>query len=230
MKYQDFEAIMTPARMSRYRIACGGNGRKALTLYRRNLQLSQEMFTIISCFEVTLRNAIDKHCQITLGSDWLKDGAGAGGIFDTPQCQETQSIIHGVLKQFQKNHTPYSHQKLIAELGFGFWRYMFAKQYFTATGKSLLKIFPSKPTSTPSIQYNHSFIFNHLADINNLRNRIAHHEPICFLPGQPVKDTGYVRQHYGQIQQLFRWMGIDEKSLLYGLDHITAICRSIDTL
>lgn len=221
---------MTPARMSRYRIACGGNTRKILQLYRRNLQLSQEMFTVISCFEVALRNAIDRHCQTILGSDWLKVAASPRGIFDNPQCKEAQNIIQGVLKQFQKNGTPYSHQKLLAELGFGFWRYMFAKQYFNATGKGLLKIFPSKPTSSAIAQYNQTFIFDQLADINKIRNRIAHHEPICFLPGQPVKDTGYVRQCYGQIQQLFQWMGIDETSLLYGLDHITDICHSIDAL
>lgn len=30
-----------------------------MTLYRKNLQLSRELFTIISCFEIALRNAID---------------------------------------------------------------------------------------------------------------------------------------------------------------------------
>ena len=33
--------------------------RRAMTLYRYNLRQSQEMFTIISCFEVVLRNRID---------------------------------------------------------------------------------------------------------------------------------------------------------------------------
>ena len=43
--------------MTRYVQACGGNTRKAMTLYRYNLQLSQELFTIISCFEIALRIA-----------------------------------------------------------------------------------------------------------------------------------------------------------------------------
>jgi len=42
MRYTDFENIMTPARMGRYLTACGGNTRKAMTMYRKNLQLSQE--------------------------------------------------------------------------------------------------------------------------------------------------------------------------------------------
>jgi hypothetical protein len=66
---------MTNARMNRYLLACGGNSRKAMTLYRKNLQLSQELFTVISCFEVALRNAIDAQVTPSLGLDWLRDAA-----------------------------------------------------------------------------------------------------------------------------------------------------------
>ena len=60
MKYADFEKIMSLQRMERYVTACGGDTRKAMTLYRYNLQTSQKMFTIVSCLEVALRNAIDR--------------------------------------------------------------------------------------------------------------------------------------------------------------------------
>lgn len=59
MKYLDFENILSAKRMGRYLSAVGGDTRKAMTLYRENLRLSQELFTIVSCFEVALRNAID---------------------------------------------------------------------------------------------------------------------------------------------------------------------------
>ena len=71
---------------------------------------------------------------------------------------------------------------------------------------------------------------NQLEKINSLRNRIAHHEPICFVDNQPVISTIYARQHYNLILQLFQWMNIDELSLLYGLDHITTVCNEIDSL
>jgi hypothetical protein len=93
-----------------------------------------------------------------------------------------------------------------------------------------LGIFPAKPLSSPAIQYNQGFVFNQLAQINEIRNRIAHHEPICFLPGLPVKNTAFARQHYGFILQLFQWMTIDEAALLYGLDHINRVCTDIDNL
>ncbi|UGU18099.1 Abi family protein [Sinomicrobium kalidii] len=227
MRYTEFESILTPARMSRYVAACQGNTKKAMTLYRLNLRLSQELFTVISCFEVTLRNAIDSHCLRTLGSDWLKTAASRNGVFDTPRCKLTATSIREAVKKL--NHS-YTHNKLVAELGFGFWRYMFAQYQYRATGKTLLKIFPAKPTSTPTHQYNQNYIFNQLAEINNIRNRVAHHEPICFMPNRPIKDTTYARQHYVLIRQLFQWMNIDEAALLYGLDHINTVCRKIDDL
>jgi hypothetical protein len=226
MRYSDFAGIMTNARMNRYLLACGGNTRKAMTLYRKNLQLTQELFTIIGCFEVALRNSIDATTSLSLGSDWLKNAAATGGVFDTPRCRLTRDNINDATK---KLHT-YSHYKLVAELGFGFWRFMFAQNQFNATGRILLRVFPSKPTSTVAMQYNNIYIFNKLARLNDVRNRMAHHEPICFLPGQPIKDTSYAREHYHLVLQLFQWMQIDQAALLYGLDHVEIVCNEIDNL
>uniref|UniRef100_UPI00404A0DEB Abi family protein n=1 Tax=Flavobacterium sp. TaxID=239 RepID=UPI00404A0DEB len=226
MRYTDFASIMTDARMNRYLVACNGNTRKAMTLYRKNLQLTQELFTVISCFEVALRNAIDATVATSLGNDWLKNAVVDGGVFDNSKCRLSKVNIQEAL---QKTHI-YSHHKLVAELGFGFWRFMFAQNQFNATGRIMLNVFPSKPTSTPAIQYNNIYIFKQLAQLNIIRNRMAHHEPICFIPGQPIKDTINTRQHYNLILQLFQWMQIDESALLYGLDHIYTICNEIDNL
>jgi hypothetical protein len=226
MRYSEFENIISKARLNRYLLACGGNTKKSMTLYRLNLRLSQELFTVISCFEVALRNSINNHCQPALGNDWLRDSAN-GGIFDNKNCKMTALNINDAIRKLNRSYT---HSKLMAELGFGFWRYMFAQHQYSATGKTLLKIFPSKPSSTPTVQYNNNYIFNQLAVINDLRNRIAHHEPICFQIGQPTKSTKQLRLQYGLILQLFQWMNIDEASLLYGIDHINTICNDIDNL
>ena len=55
MKYTEFEAIMSPKRMKRYLDATNGDTSKAMTLYRDNLHLSQEVFTVVSCFEVAIQ-------------------------------------------------------------------------------------------------------------------------------------------------------------------------------
>jgi hypothetical protein len=227
MRYIDFEHIMSVNRMNRYLSACGNDSKKAMTLYRKNLHLSQELFTVISCFEIALRNSINRQYTGQHGNDWLRNSISAGGIFDTPHCRTTKKVIN---KAFVNMANSYAHTKLLAEMDFGFWRYLFAQPQFLAGGQTLLRIFPSKPTSTPAMQYNHTFVFHQLEQINTLRNRIAHHEPVCFSSGQPVINTTCARQQYNLIRQLFQWMNINELSLLYGLDHIATVCSEIDTL
>lgn len=227
MKFTEFECIMSKQRMSRYVSAVSGNTQKSMTLYRKNLRLSQEMFTIISVFEVALRNAINSHYSELYGQEWLKLFVSKGGIFDKEQTIRTKKLISEAKHKLNRN---YSHSKLVAELDFGLWRYLFAKPQFRAGGQSLLDIFPSKAKSSATIQYNHSYIFNELAKLNQIRNRIAHHEPICFRSNSTQIDTTLVRQNYNLILQLFQWMNINSSELLYGLDHILEVCNKIDKL
>lgn len=226
MKYTDFENIMSSNRMSRYIASTNNNTKKAMTLYRKNLQLSQEMFTVISCFEVALRNKINEHYSQQISTDWLRDSIVGTGIFNNKNCIRT----HKIIDRANKNLVTYSHPKLLASLDFGFWRYLYAQPQFYAGGQTLLKVFPSKPTSTPQIQYNHTYVFRELEIINDFRNRIAHHEPVCFRKGTSIIDSAFCLQHYNLILQLFQWMNINESALLYGLDHVQSICNEIDNI
>lgn len=229
MKYSDFEKTMSSQRMRRYLTACGGNTRKAMTLYRYNLQISQEMFTIVSCFEVALRNAIDHKLTTNLGNDWLRDSIMPGGVFTQPLLRKTRDIIAFAHKKLQQSHS-YTHYKLLAEMEFGIWKYMFSPIQYRVTGRNLLTIFPNKPKSSREIQYNQTYIFNELDKVNSLRNRIAHHETICFASNTSQINTSYVINIYTKIKTLFFWMGIDSNSLLYGLDHINRVCAQINEL
>ena len=170
MEYLEFERILSAKRIQRYKDAANGDTRKAMALYRYNLRLSQEMFTIVSCFEVALRNAIDSLLVPSLGEDWLKDSV-----------QD-------------------------------------------------MRAFPNKPRSSAAVQYNNTYIFNELDKVNSLRNRIAHHEPICFRLHEAEIDTSYIINEYQKIQTLFSWMGIDSHSMLYGLDHVQSVCAKINSL
>ena len=229
MKYVNFERFFSQKRVSRYVQACGSDTRKAMTLYRYNLRLAQELFTIISCFEVSLRNAIDEKLVPILGSEWLKDSVMPGGIFTTPKLKKTyNTIIYSYNKLDSQGD--YSHSKLIASMDFGMWKYMFSPLQYQLTHQSLLGIFPYKMRSTPSCHINHTYFFNELDKVNTLRNRIAHHEPVCFYLQDPVIDTTHIMTEYQKIQTLFAWMGIDSQSMLYGLDHVQKVCDKINEL
>lgn len=227
MRYREFERIMSIPRMNRYLAACNQDSRRAMTLYRLNLRLSQELFTVVSCFEIALRNAIDSHYIQIHGNDWLRDAIQPGGIFDNTGCRTTADVIAESLRSLGN---AYTHPKLVAELGFGFWRFMFGTQQFRYGGQTLLRIFPNKPLSTPQHQYNSSYVFGQLKQINEFRNRIAHHEPVCFRIGQAAIDSSFASQHYQSILELFRWLGIDENGMLYGLDHVDQVIAKINSL
>ena len=227
MKYREFEKVMSSARMGRYLAACRGDTRKAMTLYRYNLRLSQELFTVVSCLEIALRNAINEHYLPLQGAEWLRIATRQGGIFDNPGCRETKKAINEGRRNLGNRYT---HAKLVATLGFGFWRFMFARQQYRVAGQTLMRIFPNKPTSTPQQQYNNHYVFAQLKQINDLRNRFAHHEPVCFQIGQPVINTVLANDHYKMILEMFNWLDIDEREMLYGLDHVDNIIDRINNL
>ena len=229
MKYNDLQNILSKDRFSRYLLACNNDKRKALILYRLNLRLSQEIYAVLHYFEIVVRNSIDEKLKINLGYNWLRDSISQGGIFDIKSCKDSAKIISKAYFRLNRNRT-YFHSKLIAEMEFGIWKYMFANPQYRATGRVLLNVFPNKPKSSAQKQYNNTYFFNALDGINILRNRVAHHEPIYFGLRQNTIDTSYIRNAYADIMTLFSWMGIDGKSLLYGLDHVIEICDKIDGL
>ena len=180
---------------------------------------------MISCFEVALRNRIDHTYRESHGNDWIR--TSIGGVFAGDKCRNTRKKIEDKINTLGEKC---SHDKLVAEMEFGFWRYLFAPTQFWTAGSILLNIFPCRPRSSNSIKYNHSYVFEELQKINNLRNRIAHHEAICFTADASKISTDYVRIRYQIILTLFHWMDIDEKSLMHGLDHVITVCNEIDSL
>jgi hypothetical protein len=220
MRYSEFEELFSAKRMQKYLAACNNDTRRAMTLYRYNLKLSQEMFTIISCFEVVLRNRIDKEMVSQRGNDWLRDAIlPNGALYYDRRVENTRKIIEKAYNGLMREGN-YSHSKLLSEMEFGVWKYMFSNAAYALMGQRLLRIFPNKPTSSRQHRYDNTYVFQELDYINKLRNRIAHHEPICFARPNAVIDTSYVLNQYARMMKLFQWMNVDGASLVYGLDHV----------
>jgi hypothetical protein len=228
MKSTDFEELICSVRCFRYLSACGNDTRKTMTLYRANLRLSHEIFSVLSVFEVVLRNKIDRHYKrmfnSVIGNDeWLLHASSPGGYLTSHGCGKSLHSVQDALQGLY-NGSGYTHDKLVAELMFGFWRFQFGAKEFMAAGSSLHHIFPNRPAGT-----NHTDIFKKLGFINKIRNRIAHHEPICFGPGNTISTT-YAKDHYTTLIEIFQWLGIDSQHLLYGIDKVQSEISFIDGL
>ena len=140
---------------------------------------------------------------------------------------------HGDTKQARRLYrinNKYDADQMVASMEFGTWKYMFSKIQYEATGQCLLKIFPNKPKSSKTQQYDRKYFFNELDHVNSLRNRLAHHEPICFTHYNDEVDLSYAKSEYDRITKLFVWMGIDHKSLYKDTNKVQTIFTQIDKL
>jgi hypothetical protein len=226
MRYSEFEKLISTQRLARYKAACNNDTRKTYSLYRANIRLSRAFLAVLSIFEVVLRNKIDLHYKtqfetISGNPDWLLASTLPGGFLTSTGCQNS---LEKATKCYTELGTNYTHDKLLAKLSFGFWKHMFAGRQFYAGGNSLLAIFPDLPPNC-----NQSFIYNKLSRVNSIRNKVAHHEPICFGRGDTI-GAAYARSHFQEIIDLLSYMNVNSQELLYGVNGILKEANHIDAL
>ncbi len=226
MTYEEFEQLISHSRLTRYIAACDNDKRRTLKLYRANIRLSGDLLAILGMFEVVLRNKIDVHYKAQFfaapGShDWLLAATLPGGFLTGRNCYNSRIKIN---EAYRELGTRYTHDRLVASLSFGFWKHLFKGFQFMAGGSTLLSIFPGKPPRT-----NQSNVYAKLDRINAIRNRVAHHEPICFGLGNAIS-SAYVRSHFQEIIDLLNWMNIDESLLFTGIDGVLKEAGFIDRI
>jgi hypothetical protein len=161
------DAALTIPRLTRYLAACSGDRQQAIQLYEYNTRVSQIMYGVIQSLEIALRNAV--HQALTSGlrrPDWYDMG-----ILQSAEL-ESVSAARGNLYRWKKAETP---DRIVAELTFGFWVRLLDRRYEKILWVSYLyKCFPFGPR--PDREKMHAQFIK----IRDLRNRIAHHEPIFF--------------------------------------------------
>jgi hypothetical protein len=227
MKKIDFHIITTAPHLQPFFTACNGNQEKAMVLVGLNQCLYDELELLHTFFTNTLRHRINRHLSERLGEDWLQAGIAPGGIFDNGPCRRTAEIIRQMLA---KQTAGSNSGQEAAALGFGFWRYCFARPQFKAMGSKLLDIFPAKPSGSVTKQYNAAFVFNQLAAIDQFQKRMQRKEPLVLTPKYFIKTTDYVRSHNKLLKLFFDWLSVDEAAPLNGLYHINTVCDQVDVL
>lgn len=222
MPNSQLHTAISSARVLRYLNFCGNNKRRALKLYRANLMLAQKLYAVIGQFEVVLRNSIDRHYRQKYGEDWMSDAVQPGGFLNSPGCEDSfHSVQEGIYSLKEK----YSPDSIVARLSFGFWTYQFSPKIFSAGGNTLLSIFPNRPFGI-----NQKRIFQDLFKINEIRNRIAHYEPLCFDANTGLISTAFPAKRYYLLIELLIWLGCDPKKILYGIDGVQTAMRAVNAV
>lgn len=187
------ERALSKQRLGGYRHSVDTDELDCVARYLWNMALSSALNYSGHVFEVTLRNAIyDASLKIVDVSllylpdinCWL-DAETQGAKKPLLYAKERDAVRNAktYLGQDLHQRTP---GHLISKLGLGFWVQLTSSVYGTlrADGPKLwppgLKLaFPSKyPAPSTPTQLDREKVFERLHEIRELRNKIAHHEPI----------------------------------------------------
>lgn len=222
MDYRDYESAFSRARLGKYLIASSGDAEKAIILYRCNISLSQKFYPLLNVFEVVLRNAINAHYKKTFSdSDWIRHQLVPNGMLENHPHRET---VVRVLRDLDVTGY-YSSDRVVSSMTLGFWIHLFSRRPFALGGQSILRIFPQKDKGIGQ-----RTIYNELKMIKTFRNRVAHHEAICF-DQQGFKSSAPALSSYLLLMKYARYLGFDETKLYDGLDiNPNSLLKQIDNL
>lgn len=164
--------IFSEARIRPYIINNADSTKKILERYNANILLSEATIPTLHYFEICLRNRIDKVIKEYFNQDWLLNIPTGLMISD----QDIRKIEQIILK-LQRRSKKISHDDVLAQMTFGFWFSFFHRKYDPILWhrKDAIKfIFPN----LLRVNRKRSYLESRILVIKEIRNRIAHHEPL----------------------------------------------------
>ena len=162
---------LSPERLTSYLQSSGGDLSVALRLYEWNCAVSSAVFEVLGDVEVVVRNALHRelatwHSRNGFSDQWYDNSHG----LLSPRAVEDVGRAKERLRKKNKLVTPGA---VVAELSFGFWRFLLTKQYTSTLWPAVgSRAFPNLASSDARK------LWSRMARLHDLRNRIAHHEPI----------------------------------------------------
>ncbi|MBL8572064.1 MAG: Abi family protein [Hyphomicrobiaceae bacterium] len=165
--------FLSRQRVMRYLTATGGDARAASSLYDWNLSYSAFMFSNIALWEVALRNHISRHFAHRYGIDWGTNIELMSQVLDKRDTKKMRATL-ALLEDKQPRLARIDTNHVICELTAGFWVSQIGRFYMSrhAWLSNAGRVFALSP------QYEFHQFVRDCDQIRNIRNRVAHHEPI----------------------------------------------------
>lgn len=170
--FETLNYIFSKTRLSPY-LKDGDNVKDVLEKYHSNIILSEAMIPSLHYLEICLRNRIDQLFKKTYASDWLIT-IPHELILSTEDLQKIGKISRRIRRESRREPI---HDDIVAQMTFGFWCSFFHKKYDPVIWHRknfITSVFPNLPRN----QRKRSYIEQKILKIKEVRNRIAHHEPI----------------------------------------------------
>lgn len=177
----DLERLISPSRFGTY-LAVTATPAEAVALYEWNGRVSGSFAEMLGHLEVLVRNAMHDHLTAhhatiagrPAGACWFEGPNWTQHHWFTQQAQD--SITKAVRDAgHDRQHSPRP-GKVVAELTFGFWRYLASDRYEQSLWTPAIDGAFAAPGAT--IRARRRAVEDRLAPLHLLRNRIAHCEPV----------------------------------------------------
>jgi hypothetical protein len=207
-----FEKIFSTKRMQRYFAAHKGDPDKAILHYRCNIELAEAFYSSIAVFEVALRNALNRELIALAGrNDWYVS------LFAQPGLSELHKYITQANKNIANRKEISSPDKIVAELTLGFWVSLLNSKYEKLLWKDLRRAFPYMPKA----ERQRKNVSAPLNAFRAFRNRVFHHEPICW-------NMKVIREIHREMMTVMTWINRDIPAWIESFDRFEAVADSIE--
>lgn len=201
-----FERTVTPLRWRTYLTAAGFHEKTALSLYLWNTAIGQSFHHFpLQVTEVALRNVVSHALCVTFGPNWWSESTCLA-VLGPDRSDDILKVTTRIRRKYRSE--PHGDQ-VVASLMFGFWSAMLKREYNrTLWDTCTVAAFPhggeigrvSRATST----------------IQDLRNRIFHHEPLI---GRDLSGD------YGTLIQLLGWICLETRDWVRANSSVPHVIR-----
>jgi hypothetical protein len=165
------ERALSPERLSTYLAAAGNDPAGALRLYVWNTRISAALYGPLQALEIIIRNAFHRELSAVYGPAW----------YDNPRLPLTpmaHARVAEAKETVRRTGRPPDPGRIIAELSFGFWERLLTHGPPGRFNYEMTLWRPALHRAFPNSRRRRVDTHRPLPGLRDLRNRIAHHEPI----------------------------------------------------
>lgn len=222
---------ITPSRMAPYLAAAHKDLDRARRLYLWDRDLAVAFLGDLAILEVALRNAMSDQLERRWGTAWYEN-------LQMPLDDRSMNALNSAWKRIKG---PRNQDTLVAQCMFGFWRGLLDKgdhagkeprrircDYEVLWRGVLDKAFPGGRAQARSEgkRWNRDYALSVVSRVNELRNRVAHHEPLINglpIPGQKTRMSA--QEAHAEMMKLAAMLDRDLHALLFSRSTVPSLLR-----
>lgn len=200
-------------RLSKYLVRTGNDAGRALALYDWNSEVVATMTAVLSVVEVALRNGIHRALTDAFGPAWHR----------TPRLRHSHAVVESELvgAETRTRKPAPALPDIIAASNFNLWRELLRPLYAGVFWAKRLQIAFPNVTLIGHERQLLPPLHDRVERLQDLRNRIAPHEPILGSSWERIGAKAAAR--HAEAAELLRWMDADLARWVQDRDRFAAV-------